>query len=93
MQIPEKFLTAPRFLSVGCPWDGETFIYIKPFPSWVLNADKDWEPPVPRPDDGNFYLWDEETVSWIQGVVIDEPDIPPSETGETPNGQGIEITP
>ena len=24
----------------------------------------DWDAPVPRPDDGNNYVWDEPTTSW-----------------------------
>jgi hypothetical protein len=29
--------------------------------SWLNNL---WSPPVPYPDDGKFYEWDEETVNW-----------------------------
>lgn len=35
--------------------------------SWVFNEEKcEFEPPTPYPSDGNFYVWDEETVSWIK---------------------------
>ena len=44
----------------------DVFIGIKEYPSWVLNETTcQYEPPVARPQDGNFYLWDEATVSWI----------------------------
>jgi hypothetical protein len=38
----------------------------KPYPSWVGDlATMSWNPPVPYPQDGNFYQWDEPTVSWV----------------------------
>jgi len=43
----------------------------QPYDSWTWNStDKRWGPPVPRPDDGNDYEWDEETTSW---VLVEEP--------------------
>ena len=44
-------------------WNGEKFILVQPFPSWTLNSNNDWQPPVPRPE-GNVY-WDEESLSWL----------------------------
>ena len=48
----------------------------KPFASWILNVEVAndplvrlvnlWSPPTPYPDDGEFYMWDEETTSWVQ---------------------------
>lgn len=38
----------------------------KPYPSWVGDlSTMSWNPPVPYPQDGNFYQWDESTVSWV----------------------------
>ena len=46
--------------------DRDAFIPPKPYDSWVLNEETClWEAPVPRPDDGNDYEWDEETTSWV----------------------------
>ena len=46
--------------------DRDAFIPPKPYDSWVLNEDTClWDPPVPYPDDGNDYRWDEETTSWV----------------------------
>jgi hypothetical protein len=43
------------------------FIAPQPFPSWVLNTEiYGWYPPVPPPEDGHSYRWDEPTVSWIK---------------------------
>jgi hypothetical protein len=48
----------------------------KPFPSWVLNQEVYddhllrlvdlFAPPVPYPDDGKFYEWDESVVNWSE---------------------------
>lgn len=40
------------------------FIPPQPYPSWVLTPSFQWEAPVPYPDDGNVYEWDEATLSW-----------------------------
>lgn len=45
--------------------DRDAFIPPKPFPSWVLNEDTClWDAPVPYPDDGKVYTWNEEDVAW-----------------------------
>ena len=45
--------------------DRDAFISPKPFPSWILNEDSClWEAPVVKPDDGNYYNWNEETQQW-----------------------------
>lgn len=37
----------------------------KSYPSWIGDlATMSWSPPVAYPQDGNFYQWDEPTVSW-----------------------------
>jgi hypothetical protein len=43
----------------------DAFIAPKPFPSWVLNDKFRWEPPVPRPTEGQ-YVWDESVVNWAE---------------------------
>jgi hypothetical protein len=41
----------------------------KPFDSWLLDEDSClWQPPTPYPDDGEQYMWDETTVSWVQSA-------------------------
>ena len=47
----------------------DAFLPIKPFTSWILNEDIClWEPPIERPNDGKSYMWDEETINWIEIV-------------------------
>jgi hypothetical protein len=45
--------------------DRDAFIPPKPFNSWILNEDTClWNAPVPYPNDGEFYNWNELTLSW-----------------------------
>lgn len=42
----------------------------QPFPSWVLNRTTWlWDAPVPMPDDGKPYAWQESTQSWVEIVT------------------------
>jgi hypothetical protein len=57
-----------NYAGIGYTYDPErdAFIPPKPFNSWLLNEDTClWGPPTPCPDDGNIYMWDEATVSWV----------------------------
>jgi hypothetical protein len=45
--------------------DIDAFVPPQPFPSWTLDSNVVWQPPVPLPLDGNMYSWDEATTSWI----------------------------
>jgi hypothetical protein len=46
--------------------DRDAFIAPKPFESWSLNTNTCiWEPPIPHPNDGNLYEWDEESRAWV----------------------------
>jgi len=46
--------------------DRDAFIPPQPYASWILNENTClWDSPVPYPDDGNFYTWDESTTSWV----------------------------
>jgi hypothetical protein len=43
----------------------DAFIPPKPFESWLLDEGTClWESPVPYPEDGNVYRWDETSQSW-----------------------------
>ena len=44
----------------------DAFISPQPFPSWLLDEDTcRWDAPIPYPDDGKMYVWDEDTTSWV----------------------------
>lgn len=58
-----------NYAGIGYTYDAQrdAFIPPKPYPSWVLNEFSClWEAPVPYPDDGGLYVWNEETQSWVQ---------------------------
>lgn len=44
--------------------DNDVFIAPQPMNSWILNENFEWVPPVPRPNDGMIYYWDEEESLW-----------------------------
>lgn len=41
----------------------DVFVSPQPFPSWTLDENHDWQPPVARPEEG-FYTWNEDTQTW-----------------------------
>ena len=46
--------------------DIDAFVPPQPFASWLLNTDTaQWEAPVPMPNDGEMYRWDEEAGNWV----------------------------
>lgn len=46
--------------------DIDAFVAPKPYASWTLDANAQWQPPVAMPTDGKMYSWDEATTSWIK---------------------------
>ena len=43
----------------------DAFIPPKPFPSWTLNESTcQWDSPIPYPNDGQEYKWNEAAISW-----------------------------
>tara|TARA_R100001086_G_scaffold204644_1_gene120514 strand:+ start:424 stop:816 length:393 start_codon:yes stop_codon:yes gene_type:complete len=53
--------------SVGYTYDEDRDAFIPPkkYPSWSLNENTcRWEPPTPKPNDDNVYMWNEEDKTW-----------------------------
>jgi hypothetical protein len=48
--------------------DKDNFSSPQPYPSWTLGEDCQWQPPVPYPNDGCLWTWDEETLTWINPI-------------------------
>lgn len=47
--------------------DIDAFVPPKPYPSWLLNTNiAKWEAPIPYPNDGKAYIWNEQTLSWVE---------------------------
>ena len=42
----------------------DIFVAPQPFASWTLDENNDWQPIIQYPNDGSFYQWDEETLTW-----------------------------
>jgi hypothetical protein len=57
-----------NYAGIGYTYDAQrdAFIPPKPFASWLLDEDTCfWKAPLPYPDDGNRYEWDEDSLSWV----------------------------
>ena len=60
-----------NYAGIGYIYDSENDVfYIKqPYPSW--NLDKTtwlWNSPIPKPNDGKEYSWDENTLLWVETI-------------------------
>ena len=57
-----------NYAGLGYTYDKvrDAFIPPKTYPSWVLNEDTcQWNAPVAYPEDGQDYIWNEETTNWV----------------------------
>ena len=61
-----------NYAGIGYTYDpiDDAFIAPKPYPSWVLNSKKQWEPPIAYPTDGKIYGWNEETGEWHEAETF-----------------------
>ena len=61
-----------NYAGIGYTYDpiDDAFIAPKPYPSWILNERKQWEPPIAYPTDGKFYGWNEESGEWLETNTI-----------------------
>jgi hypothetical protein len=58
-----------NYAGIGFTYDEgrDAFIPPQPYESWVLNEDSClWESPVPYPADGGLYVWDEDSLAWVE---------------------------
>ena len=63
-----------NYAGIGYTYDTtrDAFIPPQPFNSWTLNEDTClWDSPVPYPEDGKLYKWNEEILNWEE-VIIEE---------------------
>lgn len=57
-----------NYAGLGYTYDSmrDAFIPPKPFPSWTLDEQSClWQSPVPYPQDGGRYVWDELMGQWV----------------------------
>jgi hypothetical protein len=54
-----------QFAGVSYTYDStaDVFIAPRPFASWTLDSNHDWQPPTPKPD--GKYSWDESQLEWV----------------------------
>jgi hypothetical protein len=58
-----------NYAGIGYTFDEQrdAFIPPRPFASWILNESSClWEAPVPYPNDGKTYSWDEAIANWYE---------------------------
>jgi hypothetical protein len=56
-----------QFAGIGFTYDpvNDVFILPKPYPSWSLDENYDWQPPIARPEEADKYFsWNEEAGEW-----------------------------
>ena len=55
-----------RFAGIGMFYHAgrDVFLTPKPFPSWRINDEHDWEAPVPYPQEIGYFVWNEEQQRW-----------------------------
>jgi hypothetical protein len=57
-----------NYAGLGYTYDAvnDVFYAPQPYPSWTISAPTwEWQAPVPYPNDGKVYTWDEATLSWV----------------------------
>jgi hypothetical protein len=66
-QHPEGRPLRKNYAGIGWTYDKQrdAFISPKPHSSWILDEETCWwVAPTPYPNDGNVYVWNEESISW-----------------------------
>lgn len=56
-----------NYAGVGYAYDAvrDAFIPPRPFASWTLDEFScQWQPPVPMPQDGQRWIWNESSLAW-----------------------------
>jgi hypothetical protein len=64
-----------NFAGIGYTYNEEldAFIPPKPYESWSLNESTClWQAPVAYPQDGRAYLWNEESLLWVEIESLSE---------------------
>jgi len=70
----QTFYSGPirkNYAGIGFTYDAtrDAFIAPQPYPSWTLNESTcKWAAPTAYPDDGNRYIWNEDTTAWVEIV-------------------------
>ena len=59
-----------QYAGIGFTYDADADVFVRPqpYPSWSLDSNYDWQPPVAYPLEGTRYYWDESTTTWIEAT-------------------------
>ena len=59
-----------NYAGIGFTYDevNDVFIPAQPYPSWILNENWNWDAPITYPEDGGYYIWNEETLNWENNI-------------------------
>jgi hypothetical protein len=59
-----------QYAGMGYTYDADADVFVapQPYPSWTLDENHDWQPPVPMPEsDGETsYYWSEDDIAWLE---------------------------
>lgn len=61
-----------QFAGIGYKYDANADVFIapQPYPSWLLDDNFDWQPPVAIPGNADDWFWDEEIGNWVEAVAL-----------------------
>jgi hypothetical protein len=61
-----------QYAGIGYTYNetADVFIAPKPFASWSLDENYDWQAPIDYPADGKRYSWDEANQVWVESPAI-----------------------
>jgi len=58
-----------NYAGIGYTYDSTRNAFYTPqsYSSWLLDDETcQWNAPIPRPDDGKWYGWDESITNWVE---------------------------
>jgi len=60
-----------QYAGIGYTYNpiADVFVAPKPYQSWSLDENFDWQAPTSRPNKGKWY-WDESSLSWIESTIF-----------------------
>lgn len=61
-----------QYAGIAFYYDANADVFIAPqaFPSWSLDENYDWQPPIPYPNDDKLYFWDEVKGAWVEREIM-----------------------
>jgi len=57
-----------QYAGIGFSYDPvrDEFVTPKPYPSWSLDSNNDWQAPVQKPSEDGLWSWHEDTQEWTR---------------------------